>query len=157
MAIERNIGMSPLRNVLTYGFNAVVREGVFDPTLPSMGLEGEKLGHLHTIIDGRPAVVLWQIDFHNYMLFSVWFDYIHANHPQADLPGASEKFTAAKPVAKRKHYQKFVGAIVSGWLDLDGDFLLGFGVDEIWAEYTRSDAKKALRLLPEVEPLGLSG
>lgn len=148
--------MCPQRNVLTYGFNAAVREGVIDPGLPSMGLAGEKLGHVHTIIGGRPAVVLWQIDFHNYMLFSVWFYYDHSKHPQKDLPGASsEKFSDAKPVAKRKHYQKFVGAVVSGRIDLNDDYFQGFDPDEVWTEYTRSDAKNALRGLPEVEPLRL--
>jgi hypothetical protein len=148
--------MSPIINVLTYGFNAAVRERVIDPRLPSMGLGGEKIGHLHTLIDGHPAVVLWQIDFHNYMLFSVWFKYDHSKHPQADLPGASEKFTTDRPLAKRSHYHKFVGAVVSGRIDLNDDYFQGFDRDEVWEWYTRSDAKNALRSLPEVEPLGLS-
>ena len=87
---------------------------------------------------------------------SVWWKYDHSKHPQANFAGSSkEEFSGSLPLAKRKHYPKFVGVTVSAWIERQkGPHIQGKGRKHLFDIYTRTGEKNALSALPDEDPIG---
>lgn len=143
--------LHPLRNLLVLGINELLARNL-------ISLEGgnEDTSHLHTVIGGRPSVILWTGIGCDELRVSVWWDYDHSQHPQANLQGNSrETFVTSSPLAKEQHYPKFVGATVSGWLERQsGRYLMGSGRDRLFDTYVRRSTKPVLDAIPSVAPVG---
>lgn len=114
----------------------------------------KKDGHSFVTLLGFPSVVLWQDIGYEEIRISVWWKYDHSNHPQSNLTGNSrENFTLPSPLAKRQHYKKFVGIVVSGWLERKtGKYIQGKNNESIFDVYTRSGEKTELEKLPVQKP-----
>jgi hypothetical protein len=110
--------------------------------------EGEQ--HCEAVIAGRNSIILWHDIGCQELRISIWWDYDHSKHPQANLIGNSkERFLTSEPLAKRQHYRRFVGAVLSGWLEREkGKYLQGKGKRGLFDLYRRQDAVAPLEALP---------
>jgi len=137
------------RKLLITGINYLLQNNL-------VSLSGKDEEHQHSMaeIAGRPSVILWHGISGDELAVAVWWDYDHSKHPQANLEGNSrENFRLLAPLAKRRHYPKFVGGVVSGWLERKtGKYVQGTGRKGITTEYLRADAKAAL--IEMVNPVG---
>lgn len=145
-----NTGMHPARKLLVEGMNHLVRNNLVSLT----GGEEDESGHCMALVAGKPSLIRWNDIGHQELSFSVWWDYDHSKHPQANLQGnAREEFHTAAPLAKRRHYPKFVGAVAAGWFERKtGQHIQGTGSGGIHRLFMRPDAKQALQEM--VNPVG---
>lgn len=143
--------MHPLRKLLVLGVSELVARG-------AISLHGgeEPASHLHTVLADRKSVILWRGIGFDELEVSVWWDYNHGAHPQANLEGDyREQFRTSTPLAKRATYPRFVGAIVSGWLERStGKYLMGAGGERLFERYIRRKDRAALLQLPVPEARG---
>ncbi len=148
--------MNDHRKLIVLGLNEALARGAILLTIPSTDDRSEEHGHFMTELAGRPSVVMWSDIGYGELRVSVWWDYDHSNHPQANMTGNSrENFTTSRPLAKRSHYPKFVGATASGWLERKtGKHLQGKGSQGIFDTYLRRDLKNALQAVPTPSPKG---
>ena len=146
--------MHPLRKLLILGANHLLSTGAV--SLDAHDGSKQKSGHIFADIAGRPSVILWHDIGHEEMRISVWWDYDHAHHPQANKEGNfREQFHTSAPLAKRQHYPKFVGAVASGWLErATGKYLQGEGIKGIFDRYVRRDRASELAELATPTPTG---
>lgn len=140
------------RKLLVLGLNELLERGLLslDPAVPVHA------GHLLTSIAEEPSVIIWNGISGDEVSLSVWWKYDHSKHPQADLEGSQrESFHGPTPLAKPLHYQKFVGAFASGWVERrTGRFLQGVGSAGLNEAYTRRTDVGALQALPTPTPAG---
>lgn len=117
--------------------------------------DGER-GYVITSLAGENAVILWQDIGFEELRISVWWKYNHQFHPQANLTGnAKEEFRTTKPLAKQKHYHKFIGVVASGWLERKTNkHLQGVGKEKLFDIYTRRGEIAALEIISEPKPRG---
>lgn len=141
--------MNHHRKLMILGVNELLEQELI--TLNWDGqMESGGFNHHHCIIAGEKSVVLWRdIGFGEYNI-SVWWNYNHAAHPQADLNGNyKESFTCSSPLAKRSKYKDFVGAVCSGWLERnEGRHIQGYGSNHLIETYTRKADLQTLKDLP---------
>jgi hypothetical protein len=142
---ENGSDMNIHRKLLIYGLNKILADGLL-----SLDENDHREGHLIAELMGKNSVVIWAGISAGEVRLSVWWDYDHAKHPQANNVGNSrESFTGTSPLAKSQHYPKFVGAFVSGWLEREtAKHLQGKGGDGLFETYTRRGMKDALISLP---------
>jgi hypothetical protein len=146
-------GMHWGRKLLVLALNHLVDQ----KHLSLSGTGGER-GHCEAEIAGRRSMILWEdIGFQEQRL-SVWWDYDHSRHPQANLQGNSrEEFRTGQPLAKRHRYREFVGATVSGWVERErGPYLQGRGRKGLFDLYLRQDAKSVIEAVKNPVPRGFS-
>lgn len=148
---RRMRGMHWGRKLLVLGLNHLV-----DRRLLSLNGTGGEGGHCEVEIAGRRSMILWEDIGFQELRISVWWDYDHSRHPQANLQGNSrEGFRTSQPLAKRHRYREFVGATVSGWIERkSGKYLMGRGSKGLVDVYLRQDAKATLDGIPNPEPNG---
>lgn len=146
--------MSPLRNLLVIATNHLVKNACIN--LDSSKDESEPSGHFFTEIGGKKSVIIWQGINCEEIRISVWWDYSHENHPQANSVGASkEMFQTSQPLAKPQHYPKFIGAMVSGWLERKtSKHLQGEDSEGLFDTYIRRSSKETLGRLPKTDGHG---
>lgn len=149
--------MNNYRKLLVLGINELLAKKLIslDPKEDSVSEETYR-GHIISEIAGYPSVIIWEdIGFEEFRI-SVWWNYDHTNHPQANLSGnARENFRTPSPLAKRSKYKNFVGVTVSGWLKRrTGKYLMGKGRRALFDIYTRRQEKPLLEKLPEPKPNG---
>lgn len=139
------------RKLLVYGLNALLEKDLISLD-PSVGV---KDGYIETQIAGKSSIVIWRGISGEEVELSVWWDYDHSKHPQANLLGrARENFHGPTPLAKPQKYQEFVGAFASGWVERrTAAFIQGKGPD-LAEKYTRRTNVEALRDLPTPIPRG---
>lgn len=146
--------MTPLRNLLVIAVNHLVSNHMIELEI---GNDGEEIqGHTFTTIAGKNAVINWQGINCDEIRVSVWWDYDHSNHPQANLEGSyRETFCLSKPLAKSQHYPKFIGAMVSGWIERKtGKYLQGIDSEGLYDKYTRRSSKLSLEKIPRADGIG---
>lgn len=148
--------MNDFRKLLVLGVNEAVRQGKLSLHAPLSDEYTDENGYLMTTLAGRPAVVIWSSIGFGEIRVSVWWDYDHSKHPQAELTGSSrEQFQTSRPLAKKAYYPKFVGATASAWLERKtGCFLQGTSEKRIFDTYLRRGMKAVLREIPDPKPLG---
>lgn len=148
--------MDDYRKLLIIGVNEAIRQGKLSLAAPPGDAPTDEDGHLRVDLAGYPSVVLWNSISVGELRVSVWWNYDHSKHPQAESSGnARETFGLSKPLAKRVHYPKFVGATASGWLERKtGKHLQGRGKQGIFDTYLRADMKGTLRAMPAPKPEG---
>lgn len=119
------------------------------------GTGGEE-GHLLTTLAGAPTVICWTDINCEELRLSVWWKYDHSKHPQANLSGSQrEQFHTSAPLAKTQHYPKFVGVVVSGWIERrTAKHIQGVGAKGFFDVYTRRGEKEVLDALPIPTPQG---
>lgn len=146
--------MTPLRNLLVIGTNYLIENKHIN--LDSSKDEGEPSGHVFTEIAGRKSVIIWQGIGSEEIRISVWWDFDIEKHPQINSEGLSkERFQTSRPLAKQQHYPKFIGAMVSGWLERKtSKHLQGENNEGIYDTYIRRVNKSALESLPKVDGKG---
>jgi len=147
--------MDPMRNLMVLGTNELLSRGLIELAGDSTENRDDR-GYVMVDIAGKPSVVLWQNSGYEELRISVWWNYDHNKHPQANLTGNSrEEFRTARPLAKKSHYPKFVGACVSGWMERKkGKHLQGFGRDHLFEIYIRRGVLDELRAIPLARPDG---
>lgn len=143
--------MNPYRKLLMLGVNHLLSEGLID-----LNSQADVSGHTQATLAGRDAVIQWNGIGSGELRVTVWWDYDHSNHPQANLTGNSrEEFRTSTPLAKRHHYPKFVGVTASGWLERKaGKYLQGEGSSGIFDTYARRGALALLDAVPDPTPAG---
>ncbi|GGB82838.1 hypothetical protein [Glycocaulis alkaliphilus] len=149
--------MEYLRKLLVHGVNEALAAQRFSLAPPTeSGCDEE--GHIQVKIAGRNCVVLWSGISYGELRVSVWWNYEHSNHPQANLKGnARESFNLSQPLAKKSAYPNFVGATVSGWLERKtGPHLQGKGRTGLFDTYVRRGEAEYLRALSEPSPAGFA-
>lgn len=150
--------MNAHRKLLILGLNEAIQQGKISLSAPLEDAPTDEKGHLFVDVHGFPSVVLWNSISVGELRVSVWWNYDHSRHPQAELSGdARESFRGSKPLAKRSHYLKFVGATASGWLERNtGTYLQGTGSQGVFDTYLRKDMREHLQAIPEPSPKGYS-
>lgn len=146
--------MTPLRNLLVIATNHLVENGYIN--LDSTNDKGEPKGHTFTEIAGKKTVIIWQGITCEEIRISVWWDYDHEKHPQANLEGMhKEKFQTSRPLAKSQHYPKFIGAMASGWLERKTNkHLQGKDDKNLFDTYIRRTSKSELESIPKAKAVG---
>lgn len=139
--------INPYRNLLVAAINEVLDKNLItlNATTPP-----QQDGHVFVDLFGFPSVVLWQDIGFEELRISVWWKYNHSKHPQANLTGnARENFNGSSPLANRNHYKKFVGVVISGWLERKtGKYIQGKNNESIFDRYIRKGEKAELEKLP---------
>jgi hypothetical protein len=148
--------MDNYRKLLILGVNEAVRQGKISLAAPEGDAPTDEHGHLFTDLAGYPSVVIWNSISVGELEISVWWNYDHSKHPQAESSGnARESFNMSRPLAKKVHYPKFVGATASAWLERKtGTYLQGHGKRNIVNTYLRTDMREKLRAVPTPKPDG---
>lgn len=148
--------MEDFRKLLVLGLNAAIEQGRINLQAPPTDAATDEAGHFHAVLAGYPSVVLWNSITVGELRVSVWWDYDHSKHPQANsLGNARESFSGSRPLAKSTHYPKFVGATVSAWLERQtGKHLQGKGKQGLFDTYLRRGMKETLHSLPTPKPNG---
>lgn len=146
--------MDPYRKLLVLGLNEILSRGLL--SLNWDGESKETTSYVETLIAGHNSIVSWSDVGLGEVRISVWWKYNHSKHPQANLTGNTRKsFSLPSPLAKRQHYQKFVGVVCSAWLERDyGKYIQGEGNDHIFEKYTRKNELEYLKRLPNPIPNG---
>ena len=150
--------MDDFRKLLVLGVNEAIKGGRLSLAAPPTDAATDEDGHFFTTLAGLPSVVLWNSISVGELRVSVWWDYDHSKHPQADGIGNSrESFSLSQPLARRIHYPKFVAATASGWLERKtGKHLQGTGKQGIFDTYLKRGMKATLGALPVPKPDGYS-
>jgi len=115
-------------------------------------------GHIRTVLAGFESVILWRNIGYGELSISIWWNYDHSKHPQAELDGSKrENFTSNTPLAKKSKYSDFVGAVVSGHLERkDGKYLMGKNTNFLTRTYLRQNMSDSLKNLEIPDPDGYS-
>lgn len=148
--------MHPLRKLLVFGTNKLLQQGLITLDVDGIDRRGVNKGHIFDQIAEKHSVILWrEVGFHELQI-SVWWDYDHTKHPQANLQGSyQERFTTSTPLAKENKLPLFVGAVASGWLERkDSKHLQGIGRGGILDHYIRRSNRQELISLPDPKPMG---
>jgi hypothetical protein len=145
------MAITALRNLVIAATNELIEKGHI-----KLDHEPVNNGYLITELFGKTTAINWTGIGHEEIRISVWWDYDHSRHPQAELTGNSrECFQTARPLAKKSHYPKFVGVVASAWFERKESFhLQGTGNKNIFDTYINSSAKESLTKLPTVIPSG---
>lgn len=148
--------MYHFRKLLVYGLNEAVLSNKLSLIDPAIDTATDEQGHIDVSIGGLPSLFLWHSISAGELRISVWWDYKHSEHPQANLEGnARERFSMSKPLAKRSKYSKFVGGLASGWLERKtGIFIQGHEKRGIYDTYLRRGMKSTLNELDTPIPNG---
>jgi hypothetical protein len=141
----------PYRKLLVLAVNHLIDEGLID-----LNAQQDVKGHTQTTIAGRNTAINWTGIGCGEIRIAVWWDYDHSKHPQANLQGNfRESFQTGSPLAKRQHFPKFVGVVVSCWLEREkGKYLQGREGDFLPDRYARRGALAELEALPDPIPNG---
>lgn len=148
--------MESYRKLLVLGMNEAIKQGRISLAAPPGNGPTDEDGHLFAGIAGYPSVVLWESISYGELRVSVWWNYDHSKHPQAECSGnARERFDLSRPLANKVHYPKFIGATASAWLERKtGKHLQGNGKHHIFDTYLRADMKEKLHAIPDPKPEG---
>lgn len=148
--------MDKHQKLLILGLNEAIRRGAINLSSPDDAAAADEDGHFFADIAGYPSVVLWNNIGYGELRVSVWWNYDHSKHPQAEMSGNSrETFSTSMPLAKRTRYRDFVGATASAWLERKtGKHLQGKGGRSVFDTYLRADMKVRLEALQEPKPEG---
>lgn len=146
--------MNPYRKLLVLALNELLSRGLL--SLNWDRESREMTSHIETLIAGHNSIVSWSDIGLGEIRVSVWWKYNHSKHPQANLTGnAREPFLTPSPLAKRRHYPKFVGVVCSAWLERDyGKYIQGEGNKGLLEIYTRKNELEYLKRLPNPTPDG---
>jgi hypothetical protein len=149
--LSESVKFNPYRNLLVAGINELIRQKNILQVTKDMAD-----GYLMVNLFGFPSVVLWQDIGFEELRISVWWKYDHAKHPHANLKGSAiENFKGSSPLSKRHNYKKFVGVILSGWLERnEGKYLQGTNNKSIFDRYIRRGENRELLMLPLQKPNG---
>lgn len=145
--------MHPYRKLLVLATNHLIETGKID-----LNSDADVGGNTQAEIGGRNAAIMWHGIGWGELRITVWWDYDHSRHPQANMTGsAREEFTTANPLARRSQYSKFVGVTASAWLERrDGKYLQGKGSNFLTFTYARRGAIDEVKALPDPKPLGFA-
>ena len=154
----------PHRNLLVIATNHLVRESLISLEAPEdyearqlhTSREKREKGHVFTEVAGRRTMISWGDVGFEELRISVWWDYDHNNHPQANHTGSyKEKFRTPSPLAKKEKYKDFVGVVCSGWLERkESKHLQGHNKQNLFQIYTRKQNREALKSIPKTKSLG---
>jgi len=135
--------------------NELLKQGCITLDCPNDAklIESEH-GHIKVELAGFESIVLWRNIGYGELSVSVWWNYDHSKHPQAEMDGAyREGFTSDRPLTKKSKYPDFVGAVISGYLERkDGKYLMGKDTNFLTRTYLRNDMIDHLKNLPTPNP-----
>ncbi|WP_321324964.1 hypothetical protein [Thiomicrorhabdus sp.] len=146
--------MNPYRKLVTLALNKAIESGKI--SLNWDNKERQESGYLITSIAGENTVINWSDASFGEIRISVWWNYDHNQHPQANMRAPyKECFQTSLPLAKRQRYKEFVGIVCSAWIERDsGRHIQGYGNESIFDRYTRKGELQKVKVLPNPEPLG---
>jgi len=153
----------PYRNLMVLATNYLVENKLIGLQLPHnyyerrlKSTEVVEKGHVIVKLAGRNTIINWHDIGYGEIRISVWWDYEHLNHPQANFePPYKEQFHTRMPLAKRSRFKDFVGVTCTVDLERkDGTYLMGYGREKLNSIYTRRGAFDALNQIPHTQPNG---
>ncbi len=153
----KSLNKDPYRNLIVEAINELLKKEKinFNVDQEQLGKAGDMDGHLLTKLFGQNCAILWREISYQELIITVWWKYDHSKNPQADLEGNERESFNDTPLADKRHYKKFVGAVVYGWLErLTDHCLMGKDGENIGKYYVRQGAKMELENLPFVKPEG---
>jgi hypothetical protein len=145
----------PYLNLLVAATNKLIEEKHISLALEGINQREDK-GHIFTELFNYNSVIIWRNIGFGELLISVWWKYDNSKHPQVGLEGElKENFTLPNPLAKKIYYRKFVGVVVSCWLERkDSKHIQGKNRKHISVHYSRRGELEVLKELPEQKPNG---
>lgn len=148
--------MNNYRKLLILALNEALDRRLLTLDAPRTDAPTDEDGHAMFEVAGFHSVFLWNSISVGELRVSIWWNYDHSNHPQANSPGNSkETFSLSRPLARRTKYPNFVGATASAWLGRKTDkHLQGEGKRGVFDTYLRADMKERLNSMPEPKPIG---
>ncbi len=154
---SRTHPMNDLRKLLVAGVNELLERKLI--SLDFDGDDGrnpEESGHAFVRIFGEPSVVNWHNIGFGELRISVWWRYDLSEHPRGNSStNNEEQYKASRPLSKSKHYPKFVGVCVSGWLERKKSaYLQGQDKKGLHDVYIRKGERVELAALPTIEANG---
>ncbi|MBX3165400.1 MAG: hypothetical protein KF900_13075 [Bacteroidetes bacterium] len=156
-SLSENEKVNPYRNLLVAAINELIDGNhiSLNPIFANTEQEIQERGHIFLNLFGQPSVILWSNRGFEELLISVWWKYDHNKHPQANLKGNSkENFSLPRPLAKRQLYKRFVGVIVTCYLERKtGKYIQGKNREHI-TTYIRKGELDGLNKIPIQKPKG---
>jgi hypothetical protein len=133
--------MHHFRKLLIAGTNELLKNHSID--LDHTKNEREENGYIKTTIFDRHSIVLWQHIKCNEIQVSIWWDYNHQAHPQADAEGdCREQFRSMQPLCRPKYFPRVIAASCTGYLEREeGKYLQGKDKQGILEPYLRKGEK----------------
>lgn len=153
----KSLNKDPYRNLIVAAINELLLQKKinFDVDKEKPGKAGDMDGHFLTKLFGQNCAILWREISYQELMITVWWKYDHSKNPQANLTGNERENFNDTPLADKRHYKKFVGAVVYGWLErLTDHYLMGKDSEHIGKYYVRKGEKIKLEELPFVKPEG---
>ncbi len=153
----KTLNKDPYRNLIVAAVNELLQQKKinFDVDKEQPGKAGDMDGHFLTKLFGQHCAILWREISYQELIITVWWKYDHSKNPQANLTGNERENFNDTPLADKRHYKKFVGAVVYGWLErLTDNYLMGNDSEHIGKYYVRKGEKIKLEELPFVKPEG---
>ena len=149
---EGEFQMNNYRKLFVLGINELIgHELVSLSATGNPDRDENERGHVFATLAGRPSVILWEHIGHDELRISVWWDYDHTKNPA----NYSENFSRNLPLAGKQQYQKFVGAMVTGWLERNkGEWVQGRGNHGLTGTYLRRSDIEKLSALGAPTPKG---
>ncbi len=153
-----NVQIHKYRRLLVLAVNELLKKGCISLDYINDERDEKEFGHLQTKLVGFESIILWRNIGYGELKVSVWWNYNHSKHPQAEMEGDMyEKFDHESPLAKKTSYQNFVGAVISGTLERKtGKYLMGKNSDGISRIYLRKDMGDILNNLVSPTATGYS-
>lgn len=149
----KSLNKDPYRNLIVAAINELLEQKKinFDVDKEQPGKAGDMDGHFLTKLFGQNCAILWREISYQEIMITVWWKYDHLKNPEAN---GAERFYDT-PSADKRHYKKFVGAVVYGWLErLTEHYLMGKDGENIGKFYVRTGEKAELENLPFTPPKG---
>lgn len=153
----KSLNKNPYRNLIVMAINELLQQKKinFNVDKEQPGKAGDMDGYLLTKLCGQNCAILWREISYQELMITVWWKYDHSKNPQANLTGNERENFNDTPLADKKHYKKFVGAVVYGWLErLTEHYLMGKDSENIGKFYVRQGEKTELENLQFVKPEG---
>ena len=149
----KSLNKDPYRNLIVAAINELLQQKKinFNVDKEQPGKAGDMDGHFFTKLFGQNCVILWREVSYQELMITVWWKYDHSKNPEAN--GAESFYDT--PSADKRHYKKFAGTVVYGWLErLTEHYLMGKDSGNIGKFYVRQGEKIELENLPFIKPEG---
>lgn len=143
--------MHSLRKLMVLGLNELLSK-----KLVSLNGEDEQSGFIVGRLAGESSIIQWSSIGSQELSISVWWKFDVAAHPKAQVAGGKPEYFAENGLCtKEANYPKFVGAMVSGWLERrTGKFIQGEDGHGFHHTYMRRGESSVLSSIPTPIPLG---
>lgn len=119
---------------------------------PKFSNPAEEKGFVFVSLFGEPSVIIWSNRGFDELFISVWWKYDREKFLKLNK---TESYTVSKPLVSKSHYNKFVGVVMSCWLERrEGKYLQINKPRHISNLYVRRGELENIKKLPPQNPKG---